>query len=175
MIGIVMFVAMFGLWVCHKTEKRNISVRNFLRSSLPGHLTVDDFIMRCISNNVTSAAIFLTDDYGVCLCYDIDARFYCIQQTGQVMCFHDNAFAKMALRPKCEKILYHKDKSLPQSLDEISLWCIPQTKGRKDEAWITGEREGEWKVFTPRPKLQDKGFQPGPQAYVIKKEETRAK
>ena len=52
---------------------------------------------------------------------------------------------------------------------------ITSRLSRRFEAWILGENEGEWKVFTPRPKMQAKGFKPGPKAYVITKEETKAK
>ena len=122
MSAIVMSLAMLGLCAYNKLERRTMNIRDFLYSSLSDNLTSDDFVTRCISNNVSSAAIFLTDDYGICLCYDIDAQFYCIQHTGQVMRFQNIDSARSALHPKCEKVLYNRDKSLPQSPDELSLW-----------------------------------------------------
>ncbi len=46
---------------------------------------------------------------------------------------------------------------------------------RRVEAWITGEKPGEWKVFTPHPKIQSKGFTIGPKTYQIDKKEVRLK
>lgn len=126
--GIVMIAATFGLREWHKRGACTDSVRSFLYSSLPPFLTRENFVMRCISNNVVSATIFLTDNHGICLCYDIDSRFYCIQQTGQTMSFHDISTARMVLRPKCEKVLYNRDRTLPQSLDGISMWVQSVTK-----------------------------------------------
>ena len=40
-------------------------------------------------------------------------------------------------------------------------------------AWVTGEKLGEWKIFTPRPKMNSKGFTPGPRAFRILKEERK--
>ena len=129
--GIAMVAATFGLREWHKRDARTDSVHRFLYSSLPNFLTRDNFVMRCISNNVASATIFMTDTHGVCLCYDIDSRFYCIQQTGQLMCFDDVSTAKLALRPKCEKVLYNRDKTIPQSPDGISLWVQSVIKGKE--------------------------------------------
>ena len=40
-------------------------------------------------------------------------------------------------------------------------------------AWVTGEKLGEWKIFTPRPKMNSKGFTSGPRAFRILKEERK--
>ena len=38
-------------------------------------------------------------------------------------------------------------------------------------AWVIGEKIGEWKIFTPRPKMHSRGFTSGPKAFkIIKKE-----
>ena len=129
--GIVMIAATIGLRKWHKRDTCIDSVRSFLYSSLPPLLTRENLVMRCISNNVASATIFMTDTHGVCLCYDIDSRFYCIQQTGQLMCFDDVSTAKLVLRPKCEEVLYNRDKTIPQSPDGISLWVQSVIKGKE--------------------------------------------
>lgn len=38
-------------------------------------------------------------------------------------------------------------------------------------AWVFGEKLGEWKIFTPRPKIHSRGYIPGPQVFRIQKEE----
>ena len=40
-------------------------------------------------------------------------------------------------------------------------------------AWVTGEKLGEWKIFTPSPKMNSRGFIPGPPAFKILKKERR--
>ena len=40
-------------------------------------------------------------------------------------------------------------------------------------AWVIGEKIGEWKIFTPRPKMHSRGFTPGPQAFKILKKERK--
>ena len=40
-------------------------------------------------------------------------------------------------------------------------------------AWIMKANTGEWKRFTPLPKIHAKGFMPGPQAFRITKEERK--
>ena len=42
---------------------------------------------------------------------------------------------------------------------------------RRVVAWITGESEGEWRVFTPLPKIHAEGFRPAPRAFRILREE----
>ena len=40
-------------------------------------------------------------------------------------------------------------------------------------AWVTGEKIGEWKIFTPRPKMHSRGFTPGPKAFKMLKKERK--
>lgn len=42
---------------------------------------------------------------------------------------------------------------------------------RQVVAWVVGENAGEWRVFTPQPKIQAKDFVPGPKAFKIITEE----
>ena len=56
------------------------------------------------------------------LCYEIDGRFYCLQQTGQLLCFKNKKFTIKAIKPQKVMCLYNIDKSVQQSPDEISSW-----------------------------------------------------
>ena len=40
-------------------------------------------------------------------------------------------------------------------------------------AWVMKANTGEWKRFTPLPKIHARGFMPGPQAFRITKEERK--
>ena len=40
-------------------------------------------------------------------------------------------------------------------------------------AWVMGEKLGEWRIFTPRPRMEARGFTPGPRAFKIRKEERK--
>ena len=94
----------------------------FLRSTFYETLTVDDFVKSCISNNVKKVVFVETHSYGKCLCCDIGEKYYCVQQTGQVMRFGDAYSAMRSLMPTSEKTLFDKDQAAKQAPNGFLSW-----------------------------------------------------
>ena len=68
----------------------------------------------------------MVSDDKVFLCYEIDGRFYCLQQTGQLLNFPNKEFAVKTIKPDRIMVLYNRDKSVSQFPNEISSWLKPK-------------------------------------------------
>ena len=118
--------AIFSLVVCCLTivkgeNDRQLQIRNLIRLSLPNVMS-ENIEVLCKSNDVASSFLFFIGKDRICLCYDMDGRFYCIQQTGQLLNFPSKAFAIKNMKPDRIMVLYNRDKSVPQFPNEISSW-----------------------------------------------------
>ena len=122
LIAIVALVFAFYCVLFYKgKQERELQIRNLIYSSLPNGMSQNVAVL-CKSNAVTSAELFVVSEDRVFLCYEIDKRFYCLQQTGQLLCFKDKKFTIKAIKPQKVICLYNIDKSVQQSPDEISSW-----------------------------------------------------
>ena len=124
-IAVTFVFVVYCILLFNKKRERQSQIRNLIYSSLPNVMS-DDLTVLCKSNTVTSAELFVVSDDKVFLCYEIDGRFYCLQQTGQLICFRDKKFTIKAIKPQKVISLYNIDKSVPQSPDEISSWVIKE-------------------------------------------------
>ena len=128
---VLFFIAtvIFSLVVCclmivKGRNDRQLQIRNLIRMSLP-NVMYENIEVLCKSNDVASSFLFSIGKDRICLCYDIDGRFYCLQQTGQLFNFPNKEFAVKTIKPDRIIVLYNRDKSVPQSAEKISLWLIP--------------------------------------------------
>ena len=120
-IAALLFIAVNCVLFYRGKQERELQIRNLIYSSLPNGMSQNVAVL-CKSNAVTSAELFVVSEDRVFLCYEIDKRFYCLQQTGQLLNFQDKEFAIKAIKPRSVRCLYNIDKSVPQSPDEISSW-----------------------------------------------------
>ena len=129
---VLFFIAtvIFSLVVCCLTivkgeNDRQLQIRNLIRMSLPNVMS-ENIEVLCKSNDVASSFLFFIGKDRICLCYDIDGRFYCLQQTGQLFNFPNKEFAVKTIKPDRIIVLYNRDKSVPQFPNEISSWLKPK-------------------------------------------------
>lgn len=122
--------AIFSLVVCclmivKGKNDRQLQIRNLIRMSLPNVMS-ENIEVLCKSNDVASSFLFFFAKDRICLCYDIDGRFYCLQQTGQLLNFPNKEFAVKTIKPDRIMVLYNRDKSVSQFPNEISSWLKPK-------------------------------------------------
>lgn len=142
LIAIVASVFAFYCVLFYKgKQERELQIRNLIYSSLPNVMS-QNVTALCKSNAVTSAELFVVSEDRVFLCYEIDKRFYCLQQTGQLLNFQDKEFAIKAIKPRSVRCLYNIDKSVPQSPDEISSWMIKEEYLLQDTSHNLGDAKG---------------------------------
>ena len=142
LIAIVASVFAFYCVLFYKgKQERELQIRNLIYSSLPNGMSQNVAVL-CKSNAVTSAELFVVSEDRVFLCYEIDERFYCLQQTGQLLNFQDKEFAIKAIKPRSIRCLYNIDKSVPQSPDEISSWMIKEEYLLQDTSHNLGDAKG---------------------------------
>ena len=125
-----MATAIFSLAVCclmivKSKNDRQLQIRNLIRMSLPNVMS-ENIEVLCKSNDVASSFLFFIAKDRICLCYDIDGRFYCLQQTGQLLNFPNKEFAVKTIKPDRIMVLYNRDKSVSQFPNEISSWLKPK-------------------------------------------------
>ena len=125
-----MATAIFSLAVCclmivKSKNDRQLQIRNLIRMSLPNVMS-ENIEVLCKSNDVASSFLFFFAKDRICLCYDIDGRFYCLQQTGQLLNFPNKEFAVKTIKPDRIMVLYNRDKSVSQFPNEISSWLKPK-------------------------------------------------
>ena len=140
-IAVTFVFVVYCILLFNKKRERQSQIRNLIYSSLPNVMS-DDLTVLCKSNAVTSAELFVVSEDRVFLCYEIDKRFYCLQQTGQLLNFQDKEFAIKAIKPRSIRCLYNIDKSVPQSPDEISSWMIKEEYLLQDTSHNLGDAKG---------------------------------
>ena len=124
-IAVTFVFVVYCILFFNKKRERQSQIRNLIYSSLPNVMS-EDLTVLCKSNTVLSAELFVVSEDKVFLCYEIDGRFYCLQQTGQLLNFPNKEFAVKTIKPDRIMVLYNRDKSVSQFPNEISSWLKPK-------------------------------------------------